>query len=46
MSVDAVDACGDYPLLLDAVRVGGSLSVVGDTLVCDSGVVRSWQRRP
>ena len=32
---------GDDPLLPDAVRVGGRLSVVGDTLVCDSGEARS-----
>ena len=36
VSVDDVVACGDDPLLPDAVRVGGHLSVVGDTLVCDS----------
>ena len=41
VSVDDVVACGDDPLLPDAVRVGGRLSVVGDTLVCDSGVARS-----
>ena len=40
VSVDDV-ACGDDPLLPDAVRVGGRLSVVGDTLVCDSGEARS-----
>ena len=39
--VDDVVACGDDPLLPDAVRVGGRLSVVGVTLVCDSGVARS-----
>ena len=41
VSVDDVVACGDDPLLPDAVRVGGRLSVVGDSLVCDSGVARS-----
>ena len=40
-SVDDVVACGDDPLLPDAVRVGGRLSVVGDTLVCGAGVARS-----
>ena len=39
--VDDVVACGDGPLLPDAVRVGGCLSVVGDTLVCGAGVARS-----
>ena len=32
--------------MLDAVRAGGRLSVVGDTLVCDSGVVRSGRGDP
>ena len=41
VSVDDVVACGDDPLLPDAVRVGGRLSVVVDTLVCDSGVAQS-----
>ena len=41
VSVDDVVACGDDPLLPDAVRGGGRLSVVGDTLLCDSGVARS-----
>ena len=41
VSVDDVVACGDDTLLPDAVRVGGRLSVVGDTLVCDSGLARS-----
>ena len=41
VSVDDVVSCGDDPLLPDAVRVGGRLSVVGVTLVCDSGVARS-----
>ena len=41
VSVDGVVSCGDDPLLPDAVRVGGRLSVVGDTLVCDSGVAQS-----
>ena len=41
VSVDDVVACGDDPLLPDAVRVGGRLSVVGDTLVCRAGVARS-----
>ena len=41
VSVDDVVACGDDPLLPDAVRVGGRLSVVGDTLVCGAGVARS-----
>ena len=40
VSVDDV-ACGDDPLLPDTVRVGGCLAVVGDTVVCDSGVARS-----
>ena len=31
VSIDDVVACGDDPLLPDAVRVGGRLSVVGDT---------------
>ena len=34
VSVDDIVACGDDPLLPDAVRVGGRLSMVGDTLVC------------
>ena len=37
VSVHDVVAYGDEPLLPDAVRVSGRLSVVGDTLVCDSG---------
>ena len=37
VSVHDVVAYGDDLLLPDAVRVGGRLSVVGDTLVCDSG---------
>ena len=41
VSVDDVVACGDDPLLPDAVRVGGRLSVVGDTLVCGAGVARN-----
>ena len=41
VSIDDVVARGDDPLLPDAVRVGGRLSVVGDTLVCDSGEARS-----
>ena len=41
VSIDDVVACGDDPLLPDAVRVGGRLLVVGVTLVCDSGVSRS-----
>ena len=41
VSVDDVVACGDDPLLPDAVRVGGHLSVVDDTLVCGAGVARS-----
>ena len=41
VSVDEVVACGDDPLLPDSVRIGGRLSVVGDTLACDSGVARS-----
>ena len=39
--VVSIVACGDDPLLPDAVRVGGRFSVVGDTLVCDSGIARS-----
>ena len=41
VSVDSVVACGDDPLLPDAVRVVDRLSVVGDTLVCGAGVARS-----
>ena len=41
VSIDDVVACGDDPLLPDAVRAGGRLSVVGVTLVCDSGVSRT-----
>ena len=41
VSVDDVVACGDDPLLPDSVRAGGRLSVVGDTLACDSGVARN-----
>ena len=41
VSIDDVVACGDDPLLLDAVRVGGCLSVVGDTLMCGAGVALS-----
>ena len=41
VSVDDVVACDDDPLLPDAVRVGGRLSVVGDTLLCGAGVVRT-----
>ena len=41
VSVDDVVACDDDPLLPHSVRVGGRLSVVGDTLACDSGVARS-----
>ena len=44
VSVDYVVVCCEDPLLPDAVRVGGRLSVVGDTLVCDSGVARSGRR--
>ena len=44
VSVGDVVACGDDPLLPDAVRVGGRLSVVGDTLVCRAGVARSSGR--
>ena len=33
MSVDDVVACGEDPLLPDAVRIDGRLSVVGDSLV-------------
>ena len=39
--VVSVVACGDDPLLPDGVRVGGRLTVVGNTLVCDSGIARS-----
>ena len=38
VSVDDAVACDDDPLLLDAVRGGGCLSVVGDTLVCGAGL--------
>ena len=38
--IDDVVACGDGPLLPDAVRVIGWLSVVGDTLVCGAGGAR------
>ena len=41
VSADDVVACGDDPLLPDAVRVVDRLSVVGDTLVCGAGVARS-----
>ena len=41
VDVVSVVACGDDPLLPDAVRIGGCLSVIGDTLVCDSGIARS-----
>ena len=41
VSVDDVVACGDDPLLPDAVRLGGRLSVAGDTLVCGARVARS-----
>ena len=41
VSVDDVVACGDDPLLLNAVRVGGRLSVVG--VWCWSST--EWQRR-
>ena len=41
VSIDDVVACGDAPLVPDAVRVGCRLSVVGVTLVCDSGVARN-----
>ena len=41
VSVDDVVACCYDPLLPDAVRVGGWLSVVGDTLVCGAGVALS-----
>ena len=41
VSVDDVVACGDDPLLPDSVRASGRLSVVGETLACDSGVARS-----
>ena len=40
VSVDDVVACGDDPLLPDSVRASGRLSVVGETLACDSGVAR------
>ena len=43
VSVDDVVACGDDPLLPDAVRVVDRLSVVGDTLVCGAGV--AWSDR-
>ena len=46
VSIDDVIACGDAPLLTDAVRVGGRLSVVGVTLVCDSVVPRSGRGDP
>ena len=41
MPINDVVACGDDPLLPDVVRVGGWLSVNGDTLVCGAGVARS-----
>ena len=41
VSVDDVVACCYDPLVPDAVRVGGWLSVVGDTLVCGAGVALS-----
>ena len=40
LSIDDVVLCGDGPLLPDAVRVGGWLSVVGDTLMCGAGVAQ------
>ena len=40
VSMCDVVACGDDPLLTDAVRVGGWLSVVCDTLLCGAGVAR------
>ena len=42
--VDDVVACGDDTLLHDVVRVGGWLSMVGDTLMCGAGVARSDRR--
>ena len=44
VSADDVGACGDASLLPDAVRFSGRLSVVGDTLVCDSGVAEETLR--
>ena len=41
VSVGDVVEYGDDPLSPDAVRVGGGLSLVGDTLVCGAGVARS-----
>ena len=41
VSTDGVVACGDDPLLPDAVRDGGWLPVVGDNLMCGLGVARS-----
>ena len=41
VSIDDVVACGDDPLLPDAVRVGGRLPVIGDTLVGLSRVAGS-----
>ena len=46
VSVDDVVACGDNPLLPDAVRFGGWLPVVGDTFVCDSVEARSGRGDP
>ena len=43
VSVDDVVACGDDPLLPDAVRVVDRLSVVCGTLVCGAGV--AWSDR-
>ena len=45
VSVDDVVACGDDPLLPDAVRVGGRLSVVDDTLVYGAGVAEETLMR-
>ena len=39
--VDDVVACGDDTLLHDAIRVGGWLSDVGDTMMCGAVVARS-----
>ena len=44
VSVDDVVACGYDPLLPGAVCFGDRLSVFGNTLVCDSGVVEKKLR--
>ena len=40
-SIDDIVACCDDPLSPDAVRVGGWLSFLGDTMMCGDEVARS-----